>query len=360
MVWGSSPEYKLIKDNIMVPDNTVWLPEIISLSSSTWSKFFLSNGKRLAIYPNGLISWFPTGHLTTQCELNLRLFPFDTQICDLRLETWMYTVKEMKIISSSQSAFSQVETDWFENSVWTIVGNSTITGRQKWSDGLCYSFIIYRMVLKRKPLYDIIYIILPSMLIGAAEIIVFFLPCNDTTRVEISVTCLLAYAIFQSMIIKSIPKAIDSVPLLSLFIDLQMAYIGLIAIIGDAFVFSIINSHFHSSPPSPKLMGIAISIGGRLGLRSKFLSKKVINVSIDHSEMVLDEDLIVMKQVFDQWRRFLAKKLLDKQWLFIGQVVQRLLFIIYSILYISTPVILIITSYALDDEQHLRNYDSDC
>ena len=317
----------------------------------------------MEINPDGLVSWFPTGTLTTQCDLNLRFFPFDTQICDLHLESWTYPADELEIIpADNDSAFWPVKKGWVENSVWMIAGNATITGRQKWPDGWCYGFIIYRLILKRKPLYEMIYIILPSTIIGAAEGVVFFLPCDNPTRVQISVTCLLAYTVFQSMIIKSIPKSIDSVPLLSLFIDLQMVYIGLIAIIGDAFVFSITNSNFHPKAPSRKMFEIASSIGKPLGLKKKHISRTlVLDVFIpDFKIMALDPDTKLIRETLEHWRCYTSKKMIRKQWFFIGQVVQRLLFIIYSVLYISTPVILLVTSYVLDEDHHLKIYESDC
>ena len=317
----------------------------------------------MEINPDGLVSWFPTGRLTTQCDLNLRFFPFDTQICDLHLESWTYPVEELEIIpADNETAFWPVKKGWVENSVWMIAGNATITGRQKWPDGWCYPFIIYRLILKRKPLYEIIYIILPSLIIGAAETVVFFLPCDDPTRVQISVTCLLAYTFFQSIIIKSIPKSIDSVPLLSLFIDLQMVYISLIAIIGDAIVFSITNSNFHPEAPSRKLIKIALSLGRSLGIKKKHISRNLtLDVfGQDFKNMSLDSDTKLIKETLEHWRCYTSKKMIKKEWLFIGQVVQRLLFIIYSILYISTPMILLITSYVLDEDHHLKNYDTDC
>ena len=287
-------------------------------------------------------------------------FQFDTQICDLHLESWKYSTKFLELLSTETSAFLKVENGWVENPVWTIVGNKTISGRHKIQSGTCFSFIVYRMILKRKPLYEIIHIILPSTIIGIAETVVFFLPCDDTTRVEISVTCLLAYAVFQSMIMDRIPKAIDSVPLLSLFIDLQMAYIGLVAIIGDAIVFSIINYDFHSGPPSPKLLQISSNIGKVIGLKANFSVTTETTVNVMPVVLANDSDLSLLKSIFNHWQLFTAKKLCRKQWLFIGQVLQRIILIIYVTLNICTPIALILEAYRIEDMSNLKTYETDC
>ena len=363
MRWDDDPNFANVK-KLSVPEEVLqWTPDIRVLSSSNGNEYILSKGKRVQITPDGTITWFPTGRLTTVCKIYLRLFPFDTQICDLHIESWTYQTHQMELIPPKHPAFLRLRRGFIENSIWTIVSNDTIHGRKKWSDDFCFTFVVFRLVLKRKPLYQIIYIVLPSMIIGASETVVFYLPYDDTTRVEISVTCLLAYVVFQSMIIQSIPKSIGSIPLLSLFIDLQMAYIGLIAIIGDAIVFSIINCDFHSGPPSPKLMEIVVSVGRRLGFKSNFIQRKlVIDVIEDTFEVqsVEDSDFISMKKIIDHWRRFTAKKLLKKQWQFIGQVLQRIILIIYSTLVISTPIAMLVASYVLTEEYELRNHESDC
>ena len=310
-----------------------------------------------------MINWFPTGRLTTNCVPNLRLFPFDTQTCDIDLECWTYFASLIQIVPDKAGiAFRQINSHWTENSQWQIIGNATVSGNRKSFGGNgCYSFITYQLTMKRKPLFEIINVVLPSMIIGASETVVFYLPCDDPTRVQISVTCLLAYTVFQSMIMKSIPKSIGSVPLLSLFIDLQMAYIGLIAIIGDAVIFSIVNSDFHHQAPSPALIKIASIVGKRLGLKSRKMSRNVVADMVDQIlDMSLDDDTKRMKEIIEQWRRFTAKKLLDKQWLFIGQVLQRIILLVYTALFLITPLAIIAASYLITIEPMSGNRNVDC
>ena len=335
------------------------------------SSFILGDGKRLGVFKDGRISWYPTGRLQTKCLPNLRLFPFDTQVCNLRFESWGVPSSQINLIPAKERkggvyAVTKIDSHWIENSQWTIVGNSTIAGRQSGSKTgrVCFSFVIYRIEIRRKPLYQMVNIILPSMIISAAETVALYLPCNDPTRAQISVTCLLAYTVFQSMIMQMVPKAIDSIPLMSLFINLQMFYICFIAILGDAIVYAICGSEFFSEPPSNRLLALAEKVGRSLHLKNRSLVGKRLTslnfVKDKNPDIVLDPQILKMQETFDKWQKFTVKKLLDKQWLYIAQVLQRLLLIVYASLMIVTPVVLVAAAFAIGNEVEFQHYESNC
>ena len=326
------------------------------------SSLSLDQERRLDLYKNGQIFWNPMGAVKTKCLPNLHLFPFDTQICDIRFESWNYPNYEMNLFpnQTEQAAFIKFDEHWSENPQWLIVDNATISKRQKDPEGFCFTFIVHRIIIKRKPLYQIITIILPCMIISATETVVFYLPCNDPTRVQISVTCLLAFTIFQSMIMQTVPRAIDSVPLVSLYIGLQMFYIGFIAIIGDAICFSILNSDFHREPPSEKLLNTFGKIGQSVGIPNHFHTCKTLELNLIKVINDADDEMVKIREIFDKWRDFTVKRKLDKQWLFIAQVLQRLILIVYATLIVFTPVAIMVAIVTTGDEINFKQYQSDC
>jgi len=42
------------------------------------------------IYNNGQVLWVPPAQFIGLCELDLRLWPFDTQICNMTFGSWTY------------------------------------------------------------------------------------------------------------------------------------------------------------------------------------------------------------------------------------------------------------------------------
>ena len=82
-------------------------------------------------------------------------------------------------------------------------------------------------------------VIIPSMLITFAHLATFTLPLGEIEKVNISFTCLLAYSVFQLMVVGDMPRSSDHIPLLSIYIDLQMAYIAL-SLVNNTFHFLIV------------------------------------------------------------------------------------------------------------------------
>ena len=82
---------------------------------------------------------------------------------------------------------------------------------------------------------------------------------------------------------------------------------------------------------------------------------KEINRSVE-----LEEDVSILIEVVEKWRLFTMKKMLDKQWLFIAQVFQRVILVVYTFLIVFTPVALTVTAYAIGNEMEFRQYESNC
>lgn len=45
---------------------------------------------RLIVNSQGLVSWFSLGLMTGMCSMNIKYFPFDTQVCRFKFGLWSY------------------------------------------------------------------------------------------------------------------------------------------------------------------------------------------------------------------------------------------------------------------------------
>ena len=58
-------------------------------------------------HSDGTMHWAPGGRFSTSCHLNVRLYPFDRQKCELKFSTWSHTNNTMQL----HSAATRVNTD---------------------------------------------------------------------------------------------------------------------------------------------------------------------------------------------------------------------------------------------------------
>lgn len=51
----------------------------------------------ISVDHTGSVAWFPLSKLQSSCKLDIRFYPFDVQVCYLKLGTWSYSEKEVDI-----------------------------------------------------------------------------------------------------------------------------------------------------------------------------------------------------------------------------------------------------------------------
>ena len=70
------------------------------------------------------------------------------------------------------------------------------------------------MVIRRRPLFYIFNMVLPSMLITFVGFLGFLIPPDSGEKVSLGVTTLLSMTVFLMVVFESMPPNSDSVPLI--------------------------------------------------------------------------------------------------------------------------------------------------
>lgn len=83
--------------------------------------------------------------------------------------------------------------------------------------------ITFEIILERKPLFYLFNIILPCLLLVITILFGFFLPPESGERISLTITILLALAVFLELISDSLPRNSDTIPLLAIFFIVMMA-----------------------------------------------------------------------------------------------------------------------------------------
>jgi Neurotransmitter-gated ion-channel ligand binding domain len=59
------------------------------------------SGMRVLIRHDGRVHWEPGGVFTTTCDIDVRFFPFDDQLCSIQFGAWAYYSARMNITNVS-------------------------------------------------------------------------------------------------------------------------------------------------------------------------------------------------------------------------------------------------------------------
>ena len=92
--------------------------------------------------------------------------------------------------------------------------------------------------MERKPLFYVFTLVVPCMIILSMILLGFFLPPESGERITLSITVLLAMAVFLQLVGESLPRNSETIPLLGVFYIIIMAEIS-ISLILTCFVLNI-------------------------------------------------------------------------------------------------------------------------
>ncbi|XP_004637375.1 acetylcholine receptor subunit gamma isoform X2 [Octodon degus] len=116
-----------------------------------------------------------------------------------------------------------------ENGEWAIrhrpakmLWDSEETGHQK---------VVFYLLIQRKPLFYVINIIAPCVLISSVAILIYFLPAKSGgQKCTVAINVLLAQTVFLFLVAKKVPETSQAVPLISKYLTFLMVVTILIVV----------------------------------------------------------------------------------------------------------------------------------
>ncbi|KAJ8390988.1 hypothetical protein AAFF_G00097660, partial [Aldrovandia affinis] len=217
LMWDPQ-EYEGIK-KLRIPSRHIWLPDIVLYNNAdgTYEVSFYCNA---VVSSNGDVFWLPPAIYKSACKIEVKNFPFDQQNCTLKFRSWTYDHTEIDLILTSDFASRD---DFTPSGEWDIV---SLPGRKNEDpDDDTYLDITYDFIIKRKPLFYTINLIIPCILITSLAILVFYLPSDCGEKVTLCISVLLALTVFLLLISKIVPPTSLAVPLIGKYLMFTMVLV---------------------------------------------------------------------------------------------------------------------------------------
>lgn len=175
---------------VILPTDQVWKPPLINSNTAKEFSMFGNTNSYVIIHNSGIVTWQPGHQLEFSCNIDTTYFPFDTQKCTLDVIAWGYNMGDIYFTPTR----SNIDTiHYVENSEWDMTFTSVVS-----EDGPPPT-TKFTMHLKRRPLYLIINLIFPVILLALLNITVFLLPQDSGERVGFAITLLLSIVVFLTI-----------------------------------------------------------------------------------------------------------------------------------------------------------------
>jgi hypothetical protein len=258
-----------------VPSENIWIPPIFVVNRVDKMEGL---GSKTSFYTSisytGDVYYSPGDVIDITCPTDISKFPFDTQRCVVYVFAWGTNTNTLNFTSIEANA----KLDYFSpNSDWTLQEHSTNV--EEW-----HSQSVFKVTLqvKRQPLYYTVMVVIPTLLFAVLNPLVFLLPVESGERVGFSVTILLSYAIFLTLVSSSVPAT--SNPMCVLLIIMVI-----IIIISGIIVFGTIriSNYYHTE----NIEEISSSLKRFTQWRFKGKSNVVLNVSKENEIEITGRDI---------------------------------------------------------------------
>ena len=174
------------------------------------------DNKMVTVTFYGMVVASATFRFVTSCSVNLSNFPYNSQTCQIQ-----FHVGAKNTYISLQGVLKENQIDVGEtldvNDEWQNVKmTQTIKPFPYNAFGYMESMDIVTMVITmdRNPVFYIIYLLIPSVLMAFVSVLVFLLPPDSGERVGLSITVLLSYTVFLLMVSEFTPRGGNRTPAL--------------------------------------------------------------------------------------------------------------------------------------------------
>ncbi|MGH0189060.1 UNVERIFIED_CONTAM: hypothetical protein FKN15_034089 [Acipenser sinensis] len=207
---------------ISILTNNLWVPDILINE-------FVDVGKSpdipyVYVGNDGEVRNYKPIQVVTACSLDIYNFPFDVQNCSLTFTSWLHTIKDINIsllrspeeVMFDKSVFMN-QGEWELLHILSAYSAFSIDGKDH------YAEMKFSVVIRRRPLFYTVSLLLPSIFLMVMDIVGFFLPPDSGERVSFKITLLLGYSVFLIIVSDTLPATAIGTPLIGVYFVVCMA-----------------------------------------------------------------------------------------------------------------------------------------
>nr|XP_011438449.2 acetylcholine receptor subunit delta-like [Crassostrea gigas] len=187
----------------------------------------------------GKIRWSTSAIYKVNCESDIRFYPLDSQSCEIIITTASYTANEIRLKLDTNPVSLMYYT---ENGEWELLSVESEKPIDKMMGEEPFTKVIFRVNMRRRPLFHVLNTMFPVALMAFLIPMAFKLHVDSGEKMGYSLTVLLAYAVYLSMISENIPSTSVSICFISIYLASTLA----VATIAVLFVIIVINV-YHTS-----------------------------------------------------------------------------------------------------------------
>lgn len=207
---------------ISIPTANIWVPDILINE-------FVDVGKSpdipyVYVGHTGLVRNYKPIQVVTACSLNIYNFPYDVQKCSLTFQSWLHTTKDINItLMRTPEEVMNDKRVFMNQGEWELLHVLSTYNKFSIDNDDFYAEMKFTVVIRRRPLFYTVNLLLPSVFLMVMDIVGFYLPPDSGERVSFKITLLLGYSVFLIIVSDTLPATAIGTPLIGVYFVVCMA-----------------------------------------------------------------------------------------------------------------------------------------
>ncbi|KAF7646483.1 hypothetical protein LDENG_00187550, partial [Lucifuga dentata] len=173
---------------------------------------------------SGLVRNYKPIQVVTACTLNIYNFPFDVQNCSLTFQSWLHTINDINItLMRSPEELREDKSLFMNQGEWELLHILSKYKSFSLDNDDYYAEMKFHVVIRRRPLFYTVNLLLPSIFLMVMDVVGFYLPPDSGERVSFKITLLLGYSVFLIVVSDTLPATAIGTPLIGVYFVVCMA-----------------------------------------------------------------------------------------------------------------------------------------
>ena len=187
---------KEVLDNIHVHQENIWLPSMEITNGMGVTNDENGRDKNvIKLIHTGTITWIFRKTVIILCDIDITLYPFDTQMCEIVLDFVPYTTDDLGVGPFSHK--TPIDLKYFNvGGKWTLERDACLFVTRTTPYNKSYNLMTYRFYFRRRNRFYLMHIVLPVMFLSLTSSSVFLLPVASGEKMGVAMTVLLAYSVY--------------------------------------------------------------------------------------------------------------------------------------------------------------------
>ncbi|XP_069558316.1 5-hydroxytryptamine receptor 3E-like [Brachyistius frenatus] len=349
---------------ITLPRKRLWVPDIVI------NEFMGKNTAPFVPYTylsyDGTVLDEKPIRVVSSCRLDIFTFPFDIQNCTFSFNSYLYlgTDVNLEITWTGEDMFQISQHTITTMGEWELVGITAQKFERKTYANEDYDEIRFYIALRRRATLYVVNLLVPTCFLITVDLFSFMLPPRSVDRSLFKMTLVLGYTVFLLSMNDLLPITGNTIPLINVFLSLCLALM-VASLLESILITNLLCGSAHYSPVPHWLRVLVLHILGPLvrlphqseksSLVSSAVEIEVYSIMEDDSKtpeqtVLLNDDMTLqelrsmgrdLQAIRLQVEQQLSRNQNTEEWIQVGFIIDRLLFILY-ILFISLSFICII------------------